>query len=457
MPQSLRLRLARASGCALARRTALAAACIFIALPPSARGQSPAIITLDDARLSARRHSAEVLAAREAVAAARGRERQASAFPNPVLAYDTEQTSGGGQSNSQHIASFEQPLELRGIRAARTDVAVARRLAAELRLTAAEAELDFTVSRAYALALSADRRAELANDAANAFTDAVRVSTTRLASGDISGYTARRLKLEAARYAAIRAEAQLARRAARLALTALIAPSVDAIGRLPALDLAALPLAPMTLPLDSLLALSRARAEVRVSLADADAALAEARLVRRERTPSPTIVGGMKTEQQQSSSSTGSQGLFGFAAGISIPLPLWDRRAGATDAADAEARRRAAETEALRRRVVREVAGALDAFRSAEEQIAALAPQLGAESRTALRSAQVAYTEGEISLVEWLDTVRAYREAEASFAGLQADALVQRAALERAVGHPLNAPTSGGGARVVPSPNQDNR
>ncbi|MEK6611920.1 MAG: TolC family protein, partial [Gemmatimonadota bacterium] len=81
----------------------------------------------------------------------------------------------------------------------------------------------------------------------------------------------------------------------------------------------------------------------------------------------------------------------------------------------------------------------LDAYRVAQAQQARLACELGAETRTALTAAQVAYTEGEITLVEWLDAVRAYRETEASFASLGAEVLIRRAALERAVGAPIVA------------------
>jgi len=61
-----------------------------------------------------------------------------------------------------------------------------------------------------------------------------------------------------------------------------------------------------------------------------------------------------------------------------------------------------------------------------------------AESAAALRAAQVAYDEGEISLAEWLDAVRAYQEAEVSYATLRAESLIRRAALERAIGAPLS-------------------
>jgi cobalt-zinc-cadmium efflux system outer membrane protein len=182
----------------------------------------------------------------------------------------------------------------------------------------------------------------------------------------------------------------------------------------------------------------RARAELRAAELEAAAAAAEARLTARERIPVPIVSAGIKNEQVAGSSGS----LNGVAAGVSLPLPLWDRRRGAVEAAEAESRRRLAEADAARRRVAREVAEAYDVWRAAEEQRAALAPQLGRESRAALNAAQVAYAEGEITLVEWLDAVRAYQEAESTYANLQAEVLIRRAALERAVGVRLSARSS---------------
>jgi len=87
---------------------------------------------------------------------------------------------------------------------------------------------------------------------------------------------------------------------------------------------------------------------------------------------------------------------------------------------------------------VQEVEQAWSAVLAAETQLEALRPQLGSEASAALAAAEAAYAEGEITLVEWLDAVRAYQEAEASYASLRAETVIQRAALERAVGTRLN-------------------
>lgn len=91
----------------------------------------------------------------------------------------------------------------------------------------------------------------------------------------------------------------------------------------------------------------------------------------------------------------------------------------------------------MRRRVAREVLDARDALRAAEEQRAALAPYVGEDSRVAVRAVQASYAEGEITLVEWLDAIRAYQDAESTYVTLQAEVAIRRAALSRAVGTPL--------------------
>ena len=113
---------------------------------------------------------------------------------------------------------------------------------------------------------------------------------------------------------------------------------------------------------------------------------------------------------------------------------MWDRRAGAVETAAAESRRRIAEGEVVRRQAVREVTEAYVAHHALAEQLALLRSTLGEEAAAALRAAEVSYGEGEMTLVAWLDAVRAYQDAELTYTSLLADYMTSRAALERAVG-----------------------
>ena len=419
---------------------AMAVGCTLLFAPRDARGQ----LTLDAARAAAHGASPVLRAASEAVNGAAARERQAGALINPTLSYGREQTSRAGQTNAQDVVQIEQAVEIGGQRSTRRDVARARREGAEARFAAAAAELDFEVTRGFALAVVAERRARLATQTSAAFIEAQRVSDQRLTAGDVSGYVARRLRLERARFAAVAAAAAMERRSTRMALAALMglpATSGDALNLPAELSDGVGELAAMSL--DSLLArAARERPEVRALALDAEAASAEARLAGRERIPTPVLSAGYKGERVADPTRGSVAGFRGIVVGLALPLPLFDRRSGAMDAADADARRVRAEGDVVGRRVAREVADALEGLLAAEAQRAALAPHLGEDARLAVRAVQASYAEGEITLVEWLDAIRAYQDADSTYVSLQAEVAIRRAALVRAVGAPLTLTAS---------------
>ena len=385
-------------------------------------------IDLARARAAARQNSAELIAARAALDAARGRARQAGAFLNPVVGYNREQTGASGTSSSQDIVALDQAIEGPGVRSARRDAARFRLRAAEASVRIAEGQRDLEVTRAFAQAVAADRRAILADQVARAFAAAAATSERRLREGDVSGLAARRIRLEAARYAALRAEAFLARSTARLTLATLAVLTVDSATALG--EVGADAIVVVTAPTDSLVTLAlRSRSELTAATLEIDAARAEARLAARERLPVATLTVGSKTEE-----TTTGERLNGLVAGVSLPLPVWDRRGGAVAASEAETRRRDAELIALRRQITREVREAAEGLRSVQQQLGTLDATLQADAQSALRSAQVAYAEGELTLLEWLDTVRAYYETETSIANLRAQLLVRAATLQWAIG-----------------------
>ncbi len=405
-------------------------------LPEAAFSQQPPRpLTLEDARAAARASSPDLAAARAAAEAAAGRARQAGALANPTLSYGYEQVSAGDLRVTQSIAALEQPLEVTGVRGARKDAARLRREAAEAELRAVEGRIAFEVTQAYALALAADDRLALAERAATAFDGAQRVTGERLVAGDVSGYEARRMRLEGARYAALRAQTALARRTAYVALAALVGTPAESLVLQALAPSDSLPPAPSAIGRDSIVALALGRHPGIVAAeGQAAAALADARAVGRERWPVPIASAGWKTER----AGTDGPRLDGFVAGVALPLPFWDFRGGAVAAADADARHRAADVDIERRRVAREVEEAHAALLAAEEEVARLGPALGPEAAAALGAAEAAYAEGEISLVEWLDAVRAFHEAESVFVTLRAELHIRRAALERAIGGPLS-------------------
>ena len=385
------------------------------------------VLTLAAARDSALRHSPEVAAVRHAVAAAVGRERQAGAWLNPTLSYRRERTSLDGAANSEDVVTLDQPVGIGGQRGARQEAARLTRSAAEAQLIATSARVDFETIRSYAAAVAGQRRAALADSAAESFAHAVRLSEERLAAGDISGYDHRRLQLESARYAVLGVEA-LAARDSALGVLAFLTGMAQLPDSLEPSD--AITPAPLALSADSLVALAlTGRAELQAGFLSAQAADAEADATAAARIPTPTFSLGYKHERLADNTSPA-----GYVAGVSLPLPLWDRGGGAVDAARSEAARLDAEVTLLERQTERAVRSAFAAHQALATQVQLVRAQLGEGAETARLAASSAYAEGEISLLQWLDTVRAYQEAESSYIALWSESIIRRAALQRLTG-----------------------
>lgn len=378
---------------------------------------------LQTARERARAASPALLVAQHAVAVARGHERQSGAIANPAFSYNREQARSGGQIALQDIAVMEQLIEIGGQRSARRAAARSRRQAAEQRARAVALDVDLEAARAFVAAWGADRRSTIAFQTAQHFARATKAMNQRLAEGDISGYAARRVRLENARYAALAAATELERESARFRLSELLRMPADSIAELEMPQVG-------TLSLDSLSASAAARsAELQAYDLEARAAAADAAATRRARMPAPALSAGYKRE-----STTDDVRLNGFVAGIGFSLPLWDRRAGAIEAASAEVRRLAAERFGAERRFALQLQTTRRAVQRLDLQIDLLRGQLGEEAAAAVRAAEAAYAEGEISLAEWLDAVRAYQEAEMNYTSVLTESLLQRAQLERLLG-----------------------
>jgi cobalt-zinc-cadmium efflux system outer membrane protein len=399
----------------------------------AAQSQPPVRLSLSDAIAAAWTASADARAAEYAVAAAAGRTRQAGARTNPILSYEREQTSADGFGTSQDIVALEQRIELGGIRSARVASARSRQQAAEARLSAFRAQIAFETTRAYAHTVAAQQRLRLADQAAGTFGRAVNVSSRQLAAGDVSGYANRRIRLEAARYASLRAAEQLETRTTALVLATLVSRSLDSIATvsLELTDSLRLTSSVTTDDVHSLIALAlRNRGDLRALELEESAARADARGAVAGRMPQPAVTLGFKSERDDASLASGR----GFVVGFSVPAPLWDRRAGEITATSADASRRSAETTALRRQIAREVAEAYEAWRAAESALQPLHDELGESATRSLNAVQIAWSEGEITLVEWLDAVRAYQEAEVTAIDLRAQVMIRRAALDYALG-----------------------
>jgi outer membrane protein, heavy metal efflux system len=399
----------------------LVALALLVAAP--AHAQEPRTITLAEALDLFTTNSLGLRLARTEAAEAAALARQAAAYPNPTVMGSHEPLSDGDLRYSESYLNLSQRLEWPGTRSARQDAASRAAAAAAARLAADSARLVFEVRRAYIDATRAEGTERLLARVAEVFLEGDRSAEERHAAGDISLYDRRRIRVERARYETRLAEAALEAAAARRHLAMLVDPTGPDLELAPAEPLTGLP--PAIAAERALeLALTR-RGEVRAAGAALESARAAASVERRERIPDLTATGGYKTQ---------SDGLTGAFLGLSLPLPLWDRRGGAVEAAEARVAAAGYRLALTRRQVENDVRQALEAYASLARRAELVGSGAIDEVTDLLEIARVAYLEGEMELIELLDAAEALREAQAAEARLRADLWTGYYDVERAVG-----------------------
>jgi cobalt-zinc-cadmium efflux system outer membrane protein len=392
-----------------------------------ASGEGPRL-TLGEAFRQFAEQSPELRAARALVAGAVGRLRLTSAYPNPSATVTYEPLFGnggsgeGGSGGSPSEAYFNLHQELRwpGERSARIEAAERRVAATRARARADSLRGTYRVAELFVEAVAAERRAEAFREVVETFRTAEERGGERLALGDFSGYSLRRVRIERTRYESRLLRADLDAAEARRRLTRLLTPAGESTAALvqPVLNLEQRPSA---LARGQVVATALAgRAEIAAADAEqeaADAALNAARLAWR---PDPTVTAGYKRQ------SDGLQGLF---LGVSVPLPIYHQNEGQIEARQAELRAAEARRQLAERRVRSDVEAAVARYTALRERFGAVEENLLVEADAVLLgqadnlldAARTSYAEGEMSLVELLDAATAYQEARLVTTDLLAD------------------------------------
>ncbi len=390
---------------------------------------SDSTLTLAAAHALALERNPRIRAARSAVAAAEAGVRQAGAARDPQVVFAREQT---GETAWQNTALIDQPIELFGQRSSRARSARARVGVAEQALAATTRAVQSEVSVAFAAAQTAERQMTLADSLLAAFRRAETILEARLREGDASGYEVRRLRLEAARYLGTRAEAESRRTEALGSLDLLLGrhasdPPIRPVG--------GFRIEPPGLTRDSLARLA-AGSDGRAAVAAAAAEAARFDLIRLRRERIPVISLGLGYMEVRSGSADRASG---YLAQLSLPVPLWGSRGSAVAAGTAEAERLNALADEAAAVARRDALTAADRAQALARHHSALQSRLGAEAAVSLNAAEVAFSDGEMTLIEWLDAMRAHYEAAALEAGLVAEFVARMAELERLTGLTLIA------------------
>jgi cobalt-zinc-cadmium efflux system outer membrane protein len=380
-------------------------------------------LTYRQAVTAALRHNPDLEAAAIGLGTRQAQVWQAGLLPNPELRLEAENLGGSGDfagvESAESTLKLSQRLELGGKRPARVAAAERERDTAAADLEVREAALLAAAARAFIAVLAAQEQLQLAErlealggEAAAAVAAQARAgaaSTANLLRARLLGDEARLLRARRAH------ELEMAR-GDLAALWGETAPAFDSAAG----DLRRLapppPLPDLLARLDAAPELARWRRELE----------ARAALVRAERAGAiPDVLLGAGPRYF---SDTGDVALV---AEVTLPLPVFDRRQGAIDAARThlaagEAEQRAA-TVALRAAVTR----LQSALAAGYAQALALRDQLLPEAEAALTTSRDAYRAGALRLDELYDAQRTLfelrgREIETAAAYHQTAAELQR-------------------------------
>ena len=399
---------------------------------------------------------ADLLAARQRLAIAEGRLRQAGLRPNPTL--DTEYGSPrflGGEPESDFSAGVTQVFELGGKRSKRVAVAELELSRVRSDIAALERTVAIEIRVAYTSALSAARQLDLLEKLIPANEELLRVTEARLKEGDVAPLDVNLVRVENDRFKvqAIQLQSELETSllqlrtliGADIAEPLVIAPQPD---RPPRFDTLLSDLTDIALKTRADLQAARFGEELgsaRIGLAKANAVPNVSAGIKYSRSNSlidfPARLGGGNFPKKDNS----------LTFGVSVEIPVFNRNQGEIASATGERVQATLEREFLETTIKRDVVVAYRKYRAAAAALVVYSTQIVPRAEENLRTVRAAYNLGDFSIFEVVNEQRRLTENITSYNQIVRDYYNALTELETAIGTTL--PSSGfspGGTSVLP-------
>lgn len=386
-------------------------------------------ITLDGALSVALSDNYNLMAKRSELQSIRAAEITAALRPNPQATYNASNIGGkpGDYGTVDHSVGLQATIETARKRDRRIDLSQATTAVTGLELDDLKRTVGLQVKLAFYGVLAGKEKLRVATQNLSNLNEVERLQRLRAAKGDISELELLRIQGQRLAFETDAADARLALRTAKIQLRQVVSQErlpedFDVIGELK----------PKAIATQSLKLLHEraiaARPDVQAAIqaverSRADLALAEAKAV-------PDV------QPQVGYSSTHDNGQY-FSAGVTIPLPVFDRNQGEIARAKADIQRYAWLADAAKAQVIADVDTAVATWKIAHDKFVLIRDTYLAKARTARDRLNATYKKGEASLLDYLDAERTYRETAKAHLAALGDYLAAIAQLEAATGAPL--------------------
>lgn len=409
-------------------RGALVAACLAAVVAPSpARADPPAAapsMREQDVLDRWLKNSPEVAAWRRQVGGARFDVLTARLLPNPELELSVNALAGGAPPDGQfgYVAQVTAPLPVFGQVRARVAAAEKAVGVTETNVMVMLWERASEIQRTMVERAFADARATMLRKNLDELARIQAIVATRAAAGANGPYDVLRVTTSAGTMRAALHNAQVERERAEAVILALVADA-----SLASVDVRREGLAAFRGPQEESALVATAlqrRPDLSLAKRGALASGALADRYRREAVPTPSLLlGGYLVQRPYGVQVT---------AGVSLPLPLFDRNQGAIQRALTEQRGQEQLATALETRIRAEVRGAWRARQAARFALDEFRASSIASATELLRRAEITYQAGAFSIAELFDAYQTLWEARAQELQLELQGAEAEAELERA-------------------------
>jgi cobalt-zinc-cadmium efflux system outer membrane protein len=383
-------------------------------------------LTLAEAIDRAVAHNPRLKAVERAIEAARAREVEAAAGPNPNVSLVVDQVPFNNPIAGNFLAGVTQPLLPPGQREARMGLAKVETELAGLTLDAERLALVAQVQRGFAqLLYTRDMLVEAREDAGVAaqLLDATRA---RFKAGEVARVELLRAEVEHSRLARAVAMAEAREAQARGRLNVLLGASAQA-----SLEVATLPVPkPRALPsVSTFLTTGWAR---RPELRQAEAVIA------RENFQRQVAATALWTGTEVSVTGGAVAGSPGVSTSLAMPIPIYRQQGGIAEA-EANRARAEAERDALKNTISLEIEEAYREAAIAADQVDLFRRLYLPQAEQLADNARRRFAAGEGNGVDVIEALRTLHETHAAYAQAVLDYRVAETELARASGQALAA------------------